>query len=148
MFKLKSLSLVLMFVLFIIILTNSPISAETVVWNILDDGLWSESSNWNPAKIPDSLDDVVISNAGTGTITVDTDAAIKTLTLSGGHKVILSTNKLTIAAYLLKVFVTSASGTGNLSSWADAGGQIGIQAGKSESRSMLIATYKDMKTQL
>ncbi len=133
-------------VLFIIILTNSPISAETVVWDILDDGLWSESSNWNPAKIPDSLDDVVISNAGTGTITVDTDAAIKTLTLSGGHKVILSTNKLTIVDYL-KVFVTSVEGKGNLGSWADAGGQTGLAAGDAicqarASAAGLSGTYK------
>jgi hypothetical protein len=119
----------LIFILSIIILTSSPINAATITWDFAGDGLWIESSNWSPANVPAPWDDVVINDIGSGTITVDTDATIKTLTSGGGpsdgHKIVLSTNKLTISASssaLLKVFVTSATHNGNL------GGLLGADA--------------------
>jgi hypothetical protein len=77
-------------------LASSAVSAETVTWNNIGDGFWNTSANWTPAKVPAPGDDVVINSAVTGTITVDSEAHIKTLTLSGGHKIALSSHALLI----------------------------------------------------
>jgi hypothetical protein len=88
----------LMLIMFLLLLTSVPVSAVTgVSWDNIGDGLWSESAKWNPDNVPDPGDDVFIKNAGTGTITVDTTAAAKTLTVGGAKKISLSTGKLTLA---------------------------------------------------
>jgi hypothetical protein len=63
-------------------------------------------------------------------ITISSDASIKTFRLGGGHKIVLSSSKLTISSAPTPnvAFMTSASGTANLSDWADAGGATGLEA--------------------
>jgi hypothetical protein len=120
----------LMLILLILLLTSAQAGGATVSWDNVGDGLWSESANWSLDIVPGTADDVVI-NYGTGTITADTTATIKTLTLGGSNKLtVSSTGKLTASsAEPLKVFVTSTWGYGNLGGWADAGGQTGLAAG-------------------
>jgi uncharacterized delta-60 repeat protein len=81
-------------ILFIILLTSSLVSAETISWSGLG-GSWSASANWSPAKVPVWGDDVVISY-GVGLILVDSEVNIKSLTLSGDHNVELSIHEITI----------------------------------------------------
>jgi hypothetical protein len=87
----------LMLIMFFLLLTSAQAGAETVNWNISGSGLWSESAKWSPVKLPNSRDDVFINNSGPGTITVDTTAAITTLTVGGAKKITLSTGKLTLS---------------------------------------------------
>jgi hypothetical protein len=115
--------------LFIIFLTNSQVDAATISWNYSGGGSWNTSTNWTPSRVPDAGDDAVINIASAGTITVDSNSIVNTLTLSGGCKIVLSADKLYISSGPLRVFVTSATGQGNLSTWADAGGQTGLAAG-------------------
>jgi hypothetical protein len=98
-------------ILFIIVLTSSIVSAGTVNWDSSGGGDWGNFLKWNPDKVPAQGDDVVINNAGAGTITVDSDATIKMLTVGGAHKVALSTHKLTInnALSTTGTFVKSVS---------------------------------------
>jgi hypothetical protein len=81
----------------IILSTSTPLSAATVSWNNLGSGLWSESAKWSPVIVPATIDDVVI-NYGTGTISADTTATVKTLRLGGGNKLTVSTGNLTLGA--------------------------------------------------
>jgi sulfatase modifying factor 1 len=93
-FTIQSLILILL----IILSTSAQASAATVSWDNVGGGLWSESAKWSPARVPDSGDDVFINNAGAGTITVETTAAAKTLTVGGAKKMTLSTGQLTLSS--------------------------------------------------
>jgi hypothetical protein len=90
--------LALMLALLIIVLTSTVVGAETVTWSASGSGNWSVSTNWSTNSAPAPGDDVVISDAGSGTITVNANAAIGTLTLGGAHKIALSTHRLTVNA--------------------------------------------------
>jgi hypothetical protein len=118
----------LTFILLVTFLSYSQVNAETVIWDLAGGGSWNTAANWNPDKIPEPGDNAVISGANTGTITVDSNSIVKTLTLAGGHKVAVSAHKLYISSAPLKIFVTSATGNGDLGSWTDAGGQTGLAA--------------------
>jgi len=120
----------LLSILFIIALSNAPIYAGTVSWNTSGDGNWSAPSNWSPLETPVQTDTVVINNAGSGKITLDTDAGIMKLTVGGSHQLVLSQYSLTVSsAEPLKVFVTSETGHGKLYDWTSSGGHSKLQAG-------------------
>jgi hypothetical protein len=95
----------------IIVLTSSLVGAETVTWSNTGGGLWNMPANWTPAKVPAPGDDVVINSTVSGTITVDSEANIKTLTLSGGHTIALSSHKLTISNGAKEVFYSVGQNT-------------------------------------
>jgi hypothetical protein len=85
-------------ILFIIFFTGSSVSAATVAWDSSGSGLWTAAANWNTDKVPGRGDDVVI-NAGSGTVTVDSNPNIKTLTLGGSQSLVISTARVTINNY-------------------------------------------------
>ncbi|HTZ18430.1 MAG TPA: hypothetical protein VMB78_08320, partial [Dissulfurispiraceae bacterium] len=101
-------------ILLIIILSNSEVNAETVTWDFSGGGSWNIATHWNPDKIPQPGDDVIINDSNSGTITVDGPAIIKTLTFSGAHTITLSEYEMIVSSTPLKAFITSASHNGNL----------------------------------
>jgi hypothetical protein len=106
----------LILTLIIILLTSAQASAATVNWNISGTGLWSESAKWSPVKVPVAGDDVFINNTGTGTITVDTTVASRTLTVGGAKKITLSTGQLTISSRWLTAALIETEDLGNAQS--------------------------------
>src|SRR4051812_38684760 len=75
---------------------------STVVWNVAADGNWSTASNWiddqNVARVPTSLDDVVINPTGTRTINVDGTQAAKSITMTGDDTLSLVNSTLSLGA--------------------------------------------------
>ncbi|MBI5711032.1 MAG: hypothetical protein HZC42_12145 [Candidatus Eisenbacteria bacterium] len=57
--------------------------AATIEWNNAAGGNWSAASNWTPPSVPGAGDDVLITLAGTYTVTLDVDATINWLSLGG-----------------------------------------------------------------
>ena len=55
-----------------------------VVWTNTAGGKWSVAANWSPSRMPGSTDDVLITNAGSYTVTLDTSPTVNSLTLGGG----------------------------------------------------------------
>ena len=105
----------------IIVLTSFPVSAVTVAWNKTQGGLWNTSTNWMPVKVPAPEDDVVISSAGSGTITVDSEASAKTLMLSGAYTIALSSGKFTIANDIPSTHYTGTITLTRKGNYTDAG---------------------------
>jgi hypothetical protein len=88
----------LILTLLIILLTSVPVSAATVAWDNIGTGLWSTSTNWSLDIVPGLADDVTI-NYGSGIITTSSETIIKTLTVKGSNKLVLSTGgKITLGA--------------------------------------------------
>jgi hypothetical protein len=85
-------------IFFIIVLTSSSVSAATVAWDLSGSGSWTTAANWNSDQVPGRGDDVVIT-AGSGTVTVDSNPNIKTLTLGGAQSIVLSTARITLNNY-------------------------------------------------
>ena len=63
----------------------SAISARAVdiVWTNTADSNWNTAANWSPIVVPDSTDTVLITNAGSYTVTVNVSPTIAGLTLGG-----------------------------------------------------------------
>ncbi len=78
-----------------IVETDPIVCAETVIWNNSTGGSWETAANWAPAKVPVAGDDVIITGADTGAITVDSESTINSLLLEGNHKLTLKSGKLT-----------------------------------------------------
>jgi len=78
-----------------IVETDHNVCAETVIWNNSAGGSWETAANWTPAKVPVAGDDVIITGADTGAITVDSESTINSLVLEGNHKLTLKSGKLT-----------------------------------------------------
>jgi hypothetical protein len=51
----------------------------TVKWRIPQSGRWSLAANWDPARLPGSLDDVIISAKGNYTVTSDVQVSVASL---------------------------------------------------------------------
>ena len=69
---------------------------QTKTWNAGMDGAWELDSNWSPAGIPGSTDDVVIDTDYT--VTISSNRTVKSITLlAGGDLVVASTSTLTVA---------------------------------------------------
>ncbi len=96
----------------------------TISWKNTLGGNWNTAGNWDPAQVPGSLDDAVITMDGTYTVTLDVNATVNSLTLGG----MTGTQTLSVASNTLTlngastvtshgVFNLSGSvysGTGNL----------------------------------
>ena len=70
-----------------------------IAWTNLLGGNWSDSSNWNPNQVPGTSDDVVITNTGTITVTLDVSATVNSLRLggnSGQQTLAMAGNNLTV----------------------------------------------------
>src|SRR5207245_6939954 len=67
-------------------------------------------SNWTPAQVPTSADDVSIILAGTYTVTVDVAASVNSLTLGGSS----GTQTLAIGGQTLTLAATSAAGVNSI----------------------------------
>jgi len=61
----------------------SCLTAAQLEWTNVAGGNWSVPTNWSPNQVPTGDDDALITTAGTYTVTVDTDAVVKSLTLGG-----------------------------------------------------------------
>src|SRR5262245_58127283 len=66
-----------------LILSGSPASAATVSWLTAGGGNWNVATNWSGGAVPATNDDVLITLAGTYTVTLNANASIKSLTLGG-----------------------------------------------------------------
>jgi len=64
-----------------VLLLGSAGHAATLVWTNTAGGVWGSSSNWFPNLVPGSSDDIVITNAGVYTITLNTSPTVGSLTL-------------------------------------------------------------------
>jgi hypothetical protein len=73
----------------------SIVHAATVTWSNNAGGAWETIANWSPPKVPSQGDDVVTVGAGTGTITLNSNVTIHSLTLSSG--------KLSLASGVLSI---------------------------------------------
>jgi hypothetical protein len=100
----------LLLLLLVLMLANSAVSAETVTWSASGGGYWSTSANWSTNSVPGADDDVVINNSGSGAITVDSDAAVKSLILSQAKNIVVHTNSLTISTPPNDIIYVSKNG--------------------------------------
>src|SRR5580698_2764986 len=58
--------------------------ATNYVWNNTSGGNWFNPSNWSPAGVPTNVDAAIITNNGTYTVSILTNAAtVYSLTLGG-----------------------------------------------------------------
>jgi hypothetical protein len=60
-----------------------PAQAIPISWNNAAGGNWNTDSNWNPAQVPGASDDVLITLAGTYTVTLDVSPTVASLSLGG-----------------------------------------------------------------
>ncbi len=76
-----------------------PGAAATITWTNTSGGNWSAAGNWSPHDVPGPADTVLIIQAGTYTVKLDTSATITSLTLgaaSGQQRLTNHANTLTI----------------------------------------------------
>src|ERR1022692_202323 len=90
--------------------------AGSVTWSNTTGGAWSVAQNWSSHAVPTSGDDVLITSAGTYTVTMDVSPTISSLTLGGASGVQTLTNSSKTLT------VTHASGV-------NANGVFGMNAG-------------------
>ena len=87
--------------------------AATFVWTNSAGGKWSVATNWDPNRVPGPSDQVMITNGGVYTVTLDFTAMIKTLALGG------ASGEQTLAGYdsglVLNSGVVNANGIFSLS---------------------------------
>lgn len=60
-----------------------PARAETVLWTNINGGNWNVAAHWEPNRVPASGDEVVITNNGTYTVTLNANASPARVTLGG-----------------------------------------------------------------
>jgi len=58
-------------------------SAEIINWTNIGNGNWSVAANWSPNQVPSTNDTVVITNAGTYTVTLNVSPTLAGLWLGG-----------------------------------------------------------------
>lgn len=86
------------------------VHATTYTWLGTTSSNWTTTSNWSPAVVPTSTDDIVVnaSSSATNNLTLDQNRTIKSLTISAGKTVNLGTFTLTLTSAL-----TCSSGSVN-----------------------------------
>jgi hypothetical protein len=75
------------------------LSATVITWTNSSNGNWSGAANWSPNQVPSTNDIAAITNAGTYTVTLNTDSAIAGLLVggsSGTQSVATAGNTLTL----------------------------------------------------
>jgi len=70
----------------LLLMFSQPLFAQTNTWDGSSSGNWNTASNWSLNQVPTAAHDVVIPNGITTTITVNTAAVCKTLTINGGNR--------------------------------------------------------------
>ena len=99
-------------IFFVVLLLNQQLFAQTNTWDGSGGGNWSTASSWSLGVVPTAAHDVVIPNGVTTTVTVNTTAVCKTLTMNGGgspnNLSISGTNSLTVTGA-----ITIGAGTGS-----------------------------------
>ncbi|HUP61678.1 MAG TPA: hypothetical protein VNA69_14805 [Thermoanaerobaculia bacterium] len=71
-------------VVFLLTIAVAPLAhAATVEWTNTSGGNWNVGSNWSTGTVPTSADDVVITSAGTYTVTLNVTATVNSLTIGG-----------------------------------------------------------------
>ncbi|MFN7965043.1 MAG: hypothetical protein U0V87_05075 [Acidobacteriota bacterium] len=80
---------------------SAPVQAPLVTksWNSTASGNWGDATKWTPSGVPTATDDVVITLAGTYTVTLNVSSQVASLTLggsSGTQTLSMSANTLTL----------------------------------------------------
>lgn len=73
-------------------LTTLPPSAMTYTWTGSTSSAWGTATNWSPNGIPSSIDDIVISNAGTNGLVINNTQSVLGFTLNGTGNFTLNAN--------------------------------------------------------
>jgi autotransporter-associated beta strand protein len=119
-----------------LMLLASPVSASSLTWNGLTNGLWGTSTNWNPNATPGLSDDLTIlgpSNvAGALTINVAAAAAANTINLTNTAATTLSnTTSGSNQTLTLGAGITTGSGALTIGS-ATANQNVNVALGASQ----------------
>ncbi len=88
-----------------------PLRGASVLWTNVAGGNWSVPGNWQPNGLPGQGDDVFITNAGTYTISLDTNSAILNTVLLGAKT---GRQTLEIGHDLTAVLTIASNGVMNL----------------------------------
>ncbi|MDA1277644.1 MAG: putative Ig domain-containing protein [Verrucomicrobia bacterium] len=64
-------------------LATQPLPAATVSWINTNSGSWGTPANWSSGAVPGAADDVLITNGGTYTVTVNVNATVASLRVGG-----------------------------------------------------------------
>ena len=70
---------------------------NSIHWVNTEGGSWRSASNWNPARVPQAEDKVVVNASGKYTITVDRPATIQTLLIFEAGVTLAVSNGLTVS---------------------------------------------------
>lgn len=73
-----------------------PILANPIIWTNSNGGNWDAPENWNPNGLPDDSSDVIITNAGSYTVSLNSEAQVSSITL--GSDDVSGAQSLTINA--------------------------------------------------
>ncbi|MBK5276058.1 MAG: hypothetical protein JJE30_13530, partial [Desulfuromonadales bacterium] len=99
--------------------------AASISWTGAVSGNWSDTSKWSPNVVPTASDDVIVSVAGSYTITLDASPTINSLTLGGSgtptftasSRVVTVTNSATInTGAIVNLTSSTIAGSGLLTS--------------------------------
>jgi hypothetical protein len=77
------MKLIYFFVLFVWLAIGSIVQAATITWANTNGGDWNIATNWTPAQVPVSGDNVIITTNGTYTVTNSSSATLGNLILGG-----------------------------------------------------------------
>lgn len=86
--------------LVVVLLSASSSKAADRVWVNLSGGSWHIAANWSPAEVPGTGDNAFITNNGTYTVTISSDASVNSVTVGGGsgtQTLTLNSGNFTIA---------------------------------------------------
>lgn len=86
----------------LVFLFCAQVYGTTYTWIGTTSSNWATASNWSPAVVPTSTDDIVVNalSSATNNLTLDQNRAIKSLTISAGKTVNLGTFTLTLTSAL------------------------------------------------
>ena len=97
-----------------------------VLWINSVGGNWSTAANWNTGTVPGPSDNVLLSNSGTYTVTLDVDATVASLTVGGtsgaqtlsasSRTITINTSSAISANGILNLINSTAAGVGILTS--------------------------------
>src|SRR5678809_756059 len=106
-------------------LASAAFGADVLWINSLG-GNWSTAANWNTGTVPGPSDNVLLSNSGTYTVTLDVDATVASLTVGGtsgaqtlsasSRTITINTSSAISANGILSLINSTAAGVGILTS--------------------------------
>src|SRR5215212_2540634 len=96
--------------LFAVVVSTSAFAVTKNWVNTSADGNWGTASNWSPAGVPTSVDDVVVGSDQTaGNVLVNVNASVNTLNITNPF---LTNPKLTVQGVTLTIAANSSVDAG------------------------------------